>query len=303
MTSIVVSGLINLETTVRVDGFPIAYTPVRYPFNGIRSTVSGVGYNISRALTTLGHDITLLSLIGDDEAGVLIARACDRDGIAGDHLVRQLAGTAQSVILYDAQGRRQINVDLKDAQEQTLPEARAQLVLDRCDVAVLCNINFTRPWLAYARDQGKLVVTDVHAVSDLHDGYNRDYMAAASILFLSDESLPCSAEEWIRRVWDAYGTPIVVVGLGEDGCLLGVRADGFIGRIPAQNPRPVVNTIGAGDALLSAFVHSYVQQPDPYRAARRAVHFAGWKIGATGAADGFLTAAELDRLAADVPPA
>ena len=39
---ILVSGLLNLETTVRVDGFPIPYFPVHYPFFGVRSTVSGV---------------------------------------------------------------------------------------------------------------------------------------------------------------------------------------------------------------------------------------------------------------------
>lgn len=303
MASILISGLINLETTVRVDGFPIAYAPARYPFNGIHSTVSGVGYNIARALSTLGHDIALLALIGDDEPGVLVERACARDSINTDHLLPLLAGTAQSVILYDERGRRQINVDLKDAQERALPAARAQALIDACDVAVLCNVNYTRPWLSYAREQGKLVVTDVHAIGDLHDGYNSDYMAAASVLFLSDENLPSSAEEWIRRIWAVYGTAVVVVGLGEDGCLLGVREDGFIGRIPAQNPRPVVNTIGAGDALLSAFVHGYVRNRDPYSAARRAVYFAGWKIGTAGAADGFLSAADLDRLAADVPPA
>ncbi|MBN1285764.1 MAG: hypothetical protein JXB47_10225 [Anaerolineae bacterium] len=34
---ILVSGLINFEITARVDGFPIPYTPVRYPFFGVNS--------------------------------------------------------------------------------------------------------------------------------------------------------------------------------------------------------------------------------------------------------------------------
>ena len=66
MSNILVSGLINIETTLKVDGFPIAYEPVRYPFWGVRSTVSGVGYNIAKALTTLGDSVRLLSLIGRD---------------------------------------------------------------------------------------------------------------------------------------------------------------------------------------------------------------------------------------------
>jgi len=47
MPNILVSGLINIETTLRVDGFPIAYNPVNYPFFGVNSSVSGVGYNIA----------------------------------------------------------------------------------------------------------------------------------------------------------------------------------------------------------------------------------------------------------------
>ena len=63
MASILVSGLINIETTLCVDGFPIPYRPVRYPFNQINATVSGVGYNIAKALTTLGDNVNLLSII------------------------------------------------------------------------------------------------------------------------------------------------------------------------------------------------------------------------------------------------
>ena len=55
MTQILVSGLINIETTLKVDSFPLEYKPVRYPFFGIQSTVSGVGYNIAKALTMVGE--------------------------------------------------------------------------------------------------------------------------------------------------------------------------------------------------------------------------------------------------------
>ena len=44
-----VSCLLNVETTVAVRGFPISYYPIDYPFFGIQSHVSGVGYNIAKA--------------------------------------------------------------------------------------------------------------------------------------------------------------------------------------------------------------------------------------------------------------
>ena len=60
--------------------------------------------------------------------------------------------------------------------------------------------------------------------------------------------------------------------------------------------RGVAVGVGAGDALFSAFVHSYLANGNPYLALRKAVIFAGYKIGETGAADGFLSSASLDAL-------
>ena len=176
-----VSGLINLETTVRVSGFPLAYNPVNYPFWGVQSRISGVGYNISRALTVLGDTVQFLSLVGTDQAGTMAAHALAADGIPAENVLPQLPQTAHSAILYDETGRRQIHVDLKDIQERAYPLERAASALAGCDLAVLCNINFSRPLLKLAKQAGKPVATDVHTISDLEDAYNSDFMAAADI--------------------------------------------------------------------------------------------------------------------------
>jgi len=288
VSDILVSGLINIEVTLRVDAFPILYTPVRYPFFGVDSTVSGVGYNVAKALTVLGDAVHLVSMIGQDLAADQVRRALDRDGVPAEFILNQIRQTPHSVILYDGDGRRQINVDLKDVQEQTYPEMLFYRALDRCSLAALCNVNFSRPFLRPARERGKLVATDVHAISDLDDVYNRDFMQAADVLFMSDELLPCSPEEWVAAVLGRYGLQVVVIGLGAQGALLAVKRDGFVGRVPAVHTRQVVNTIGAGDALFSAFIHFYDGSQDPYEALRKAIFFASYKIGERGAAEGFL---------------
>ena len=66
MSKIFVSGLVNLEMSLQVDYFPIQYNPIEYPFFGISQAVSGVGYNISKALSILGDDAFLTGFIGDD---------------------------------------------------------------------------------------------------------------------------------------------------------------------------------------------------------------------------------------------
>jgi sugar/nucleoside kinase (ribokinase family) len=296
MKPILVSGLINLEITLRVEQFPIDYTPVRFPFHGVGSSVSGVGYNVAKALTMLGSPVRFLSLVGRDPAGHLIRHSLGHDGIERDLVIASMEQTAHSVILYDAGGQRQINVDLKDVQEQTYPLDLFERALAGCEMAVLCNVNFARPFLGRARQAGMRIATDVHTVADLDDEYNRDFMAAADILFMSDELLPSPPEAWIRQVMDRYEPEIAVVGLGSQGALLAVRQDQFVGRIPAARTRPVVNTIGAGDALFSAFVHSYHRSGNPYLALQKAIAFASYKIGTAGAADGFLDGEELDDL-------
>ena len=296
MSKILVSGLINLETTLQIDQFPLAYYPVRYPFGGVNSTVSGVGYNVAKALSILGDTVNLLALIGKDPSSQLIQKTLQEDHLAGNYVLPQLKKTPQSVILYDHEGRRQIHVDLKSIQEQFYPEELFDRARQGCSLAVLCNINFSRPFLKIAKNNGLWRATDVHAIRDLEDSYNRDFMESADILFMSDENLSCSPEAWVTQVQNRYGSEIIVIGLGAKGVLMAVRSDRFKERLPAVKVRPIVNSIGAGDALFSCFTHFYVNSRDPYAAIQRAIYFAAFKIGASGAAQGFLNEQELVKL-------
>ncbi|HNV70206.1 MAG TPA: carbohydrate kinase family protein, partial [Candidatus Ozemobacteraceae bacterium] len=69
MSRIFVSGLINLETTLKIESFPLNYFPVCYPFHGIHDRISGVGFNVAKALHTLGDEVCFCSLLGRDHAG------------------------------------------------------------------------------------------------------------------------------------------------------------------------------------------------------------------------------------------
>jgi ribokinase len=103
----------------------------------------------------------------------------------------------------------------------------------------------------------------------------------------------------VERALAQYPVEIVVVGLGQAGALLAVRRDNVLRRFPAVYSRPVVSTVGAGDALFSAFIHFYRRDGDPYGALTKAIRFASYKIGAVGAAEGFLTEAEVNNWPGD----
>lgn len=293
MARILVAGNINVETTLRIDGFPLEYTPSLFPFFGIGSSVSGVGYNVAKALTTLGNRVDLLSIIGADMAGEAVRRALAAAGIDDAHVLPLMAQSCQAVILYDGAGKRQSHSDLKEIQSLRYPVDVAAPLLAACDACVLCNINFARGLLDGARGAGKLVATDLHALGDLDAAYEQDFLRAADILFLSHERLPDTPAEVARALLARSPARLVVVGMGAQGALLAQRGEAPV-QVPAVQMRPVVSTIGAGDALFSSFLDGYLRTGQPLAALRRAVRFAGWKIGAASASEGFLSAAELD---------
>jgi len=293
MPSILVCGLTNLETTVLVEGFPIEYFPVRYIGDGVRTTSSGVGFNVARALTVLGNEVRFLSLLGDDVSGRMCREEIIATGIDDADIITIPGGTAHSAILVDREGCRQINLDLRKMQESVFPADRFAAAVRDADIAVLCNINFSRPLLFEAKKLGKVVATDLHALGSLDDEYNRDWLENADILFMSHEKLPCSPEEFAGELLERFPARLVVIGLGDAGAMLAAR-DEEPRRFPAVTPRPVVNTIGAGDALFSAFLDGWLRFGDLTRALRRAIFYAGWKIGENGGAAGLLGSPELD---------
>ena len=289
MSKILVSGLINIETNLEVDSFPIQYEPVKYPFFGITSSVSGVGYNIAKALTILGNKVNLMSIVGKDTFGAVIKETLSHDKIKSKYVIESMKNTPQSVIIFDKKGKRQINTDLKFIQNEVYPVGKFDEAVKDSSIAVLCNINFSRPYLEKAKKAGKIIATDVHAVSNINDKYNRDFMSYADILFLSDEKLPCLPQEFAKKLMNKFGNGIIVIGLGKKGALLCVKKDNFTERISAVKTRKIVNTIGAGDALFSAFIHFYFKTKNPYLSIKKALIFASYKAGASGGAEGFLT--------------
>lgn len=283
----VILGLINVETTLKVKKFPIEYYPIDYPFFGIHSDVSGVAYNIAKALLTLGDDILPGSFIGSDEEGKRVLSKLEHEKIESSLIFRELKETPVTVALYDGEGRRQIHCDLKDIQDKELDFAKLELEIRDSELVVLCNTNFNRPLLKKVKGMGKLIATDVHVLSDMEDKYNKEFMEYADILFLSDEQLPCIAEKFIFQMKERFLARIIVIGLGKEGALLYDRSEDKIYRLEAAHIGGVVNTIGAGDALFSGFIHYYMKGCQALEALMRAEIFAALKIRCNGAANGF----------------
>lgn len=288
MSDIIVAGLINIETTLKVKGFPIEYFPIDYPFYGIGSGVAGVAINIPKALNTLGEEVKIVSLIGKDEEADRVEKMFDKQGWSRTYLINELSDTPQSIVLYDQTGKREIYCDLKDIQDKAYSEDLLKEALNDCKVAIICNSNFTRPLLRMAKERNITIASDMHVLGDIYDSYNKEFMEYADILFLSDENLPYAPEVFINDLKNTYPSKIIVIGQGDKGAMMYVREEEALYHIDAVNTREVVNTVGAGDALFSAFIYYFVKGESPIEALKRAEIFASYKIGADGAAKGFV---------------
>ena len=95
---------------------------------------------------------------------------------------------------------------------------------------------------------------------------------------------------------DEHGMEIIVMGRGSKGAAMYLRDEDQILELPAVHVGDVVNTVGAGDALFSAFIHFYAKGLAPIDCLKRAQIFASAKIGVSGAAKGFVTEQTVEEL-------
>lgn len=291
MSRILVSGIVNIEVTCKVDEFPIEYEPINYNFFGVNIAAGGVGYNIIKALTALGDDVELASIVGNDLASKLVFSELN-DVTTGTLVLQQLSQTPSSVVLYDKSGARRIYCDLKDIQESSYDYSGVDV--HAYDLAAVCNINYSRPLLKKAKDAGVKIATDVHVLSDINDAYNREFMEYADILFLSNENITGQEKNFVETLAEKYKNEIIVAGCGSAGALMYVKAEERFYNMPAAKAEKIVNTVGAGDCLFSTFISMYAKGDlPPAKCLELAQKAAAHKIGYDGAAKGFINLSEL----------
>lgn len=291
MSRVVVVGVSSLYITLPVEQFPVPYEPTRQP-PWMHVGVGGVGAHVARILGSLGDEVSLCTVVGDDAAGAAIRRELRRHGLDGPGVVTG-PGSSLGVVLVDAAGRRAGRPYLGAVDAVTYPSDAFADAAARADLAVVTNTVFARSLLPHAVDLKVPIAVDVHLIGDLEDPYDRPWLDVADVLFCSHDALPCPPGQWIGRVFARYpGCSLVAVGRGARGCILGTR-DGRLLEAGAVAPRGVVNTTGAGDALFASFLHGWLAEGNPAEALAQAVVYAGWKVGDRSPVDAHLAAPQL----------
>ncbi|BFU44910.1 carbohydrate kinase family protein [Krasilnikovia sp. MM14-A1004] len=214
-------------------------------------TLGGTSAGKALNLARLGVQVTLLTLVGDDDTGRRITAELRDHGVD----VRAMPsgnGTERHVNLMDTDGRR-LSVYL------TLPTPAHEVtvapgLIEDADVVVADLADHARPVLRAARRAGKPIWCDLHDYDGVSE-FHREFLDAADYLFLSGERL--ADPEAFLRARAAAGTELAVCTQGAQGAIACTR-DGSIVRVPATPAGAVVDTNGAGDAFFAGFLAAHL---------------------------------------------
>ena len=300
---IYVSGVVNFETIIDVDAFPIFYCPIEYPFFGVNSEVSGQAYNVAKALKTLGGNNVIVSgLVGDDLLGNVVIDQIQKLKIDTSLIKKSLEQTPNSVSLVDRDNNVKTYMDLKEIQEVNKELSKEEIEkIKESDIVVVSNSNFNRPLVRKAKELGKKIATDVHIIGTIDDEYNAEFMSASDILFLSKKGIDrINSEDFLVSIYERYHNEIIVLGEGREGAMILDAKKHVIYHIDAITLREIINTVGSRDALFSAFIHFYLRGMDSLEALELAEIFTSYKIGEAGGSNGFLTQKEVKAKAKEI---
>ena len=206
-----------------------------------------------------------------------------------DYVLPMLDGMPTSVILY-SKGKKQTFEDVKDIRhveyDYDLLESRIQ---DK-DMVLMSNCNFCRPIIGLAKKYQKPIAVNVRSMRAEKIANKEDFLAAADVLYISDDDLESDHYDCIKECKE-----IVIMGIGDKGVILYTKEDNSVIEYRPVKTNEIVNTIGAGNALCSSFMHYYVKTRNAKEAIKNALLFASYKIGFVGTSNGFMTEEQIEQ--------
>ena len=253
----------------------------------------GKGQNQAVAICRCGGHVGVFGAVGRDENGTLLEKALEEDGVDIRYLMKKDCPTGRASIYIQEDGENTIVVypgadfamTLEDLEglDQALEEVQA-LVLQ-----LELPLNLVYRALEVAKKKGVLTfLNPAPAVVD----FDQKYLAYVDFLIPNEGELSDllgrkissdQVEEAARELLNK-GVGQVLVTLGSRGSLL-LHADGSF--YQEAHKVKAVDTTGAGDAYIGAFVQKYLEKKDIKKAMAFATNYAARVVEAYGALDSF----------------
>ncbi len=246
--------------------------------------LGGKGANQAVGLAQLGTPVALVGVVGDDRTGHELLDHATRDGIDITHTVRrEHTPTALLVdILDDHPWHRYLEHIPPDVLLTERDVFAASELIRRADTIViqlqqpltaaleaahLAHATHTRIVLDGATDNHTPAHADLLARTDVlrADAHEAELLASRCLNSITDTA---EAAQQLRK----QGPTVVVLEVADEGNLISSPA-GY--EFLPHDDAEVLDTTGAGDALVATLVHSLVQGDPLSTAARLAVTAAG----------------------------
>lgn len=289
MGKFLVAGVVQRETIVKVDSIPVEYTGIMGKPDTIFTSTGGDAYNESLALKWLGNSVDLMSMVGSDESMDLINPPGCEVKLVTDYVLPKLTDTPIAVLFYDENRKQQIFEDIKDLRDISYDLELFRERAGRAEMLVVSNANFCRPLIGIGKELRKPIAVNIREYTEEKVCYNEDFLRGADILYISDDWLVEEPYEFIKSLAAKYRPKIIILGQGAAGLILYDKDKNIIAHYNTVKTHKTVNTVGAGNALFSCFLHFYNKTGDSVFAVKNAMLFASYKIGFMGTSSGFMT--------------
>lgn len=304
-TDVLVVGSLNMDLRIRTPRLPAPGETLTG--SGFDTDGGGKGANQAVAAARQGARVAMLGAVGQDAHGAALLAALQADGI-DTHAVEHIAGTPSgtAAILLMPDGENSIVV-IPGANHALTPErVRAQadrLRQARVVVAQLeCPLDAVAEALAIAREAGAVTVLNAAPVQPLGDALlgQLDWLVVNEIEAAALAGMPVPGPAEARAVAEQLrrrGPRQVLVTLGAEGLVLA----GPEGTLALPAPRvQAVDTTGAGDTVVGALAAALAAGRPLREALTRAQAAAALAVTRLGTQSAMPTAAEVDRLVADL---
>lgn len=225
----------------------------------VRTAPGGVGRNIAHNLSLLGDDVSLLTIFGDDGFGRMLKDNCKRLGIDISHSeTRRGARNACFVSINGSDGELMGGVaDMAVTGLMTPEWLESRLDVINSADAVVADANIPADTLSFLVGSC-LPPLYIDAVSSAKVARLREALLATRLGAEKIFAVKCNRlEAEVLMPQDGlYDSKIqrLYVSMGSEGVI--IREDGEQKQIPALQVTGIVNTTGAGDALLAGIVHA-----------------------------------------------
>lgn len=267
-----------------------------FPAERILMSCGGDALNEATVLHKLGGNVTLQTILGDDEPGKTVLRRMEQVGLDTRAVrIRPDLRTSVNVVLVKPDGQRCFLTDPQSSQRKLQLEDIP--VPFRPETEILCFASmFVFPLMRTAemaavfraaKEQGILVCADMtkrkngETTADVAEALRYvDYLFpndAEAMLLTGKDTVEAAAQDLL----DA-GVGTVVVKCGAEGCYILNRQGAF--RVPAEEAVTCLDSTGAGDSFVGGFLYGLSQDlslDECARLANRCGARAVEKIGAT----------------------